>query len=101
MSDLKFDTAAFIKAANAYVELADNMEALKRELEDDIRHLVRTEWVSPASRAFMDQYQELWAKNVMEYVTFLRYLNTLMRSAGTEYDALAQRIEQIKFPEYR
>lgn len=100
MSDLKFDTEAFVKSANEYIDLADKMEKLKTDLQNDIQHLVETEWVSDASRAFMAQYQDTWAENVMEYVTFLRYLKELMITAGNEYSALAEHVESVEFPSY-
>lgn len=100
MSDLKFDTEAFLKAANEYIDLADKMERLKTDLQEDIAHLVESEWVSDASKAFMEQYQDTWAENVMEYVTFLKYLKELMVTSGTEYAVLADQVEGVEFPAY-
>lgn len=98
MSDLSFETTAFTDAAAKYVELADKMEALKNDLAGDISQLVENEWVGEASREFMKQYQDTWAENVMEYVTFLRYLNELILGAGQEYTALAEYVEGVAFP---
>lgn len=97
MSDLKFDTEEFAKSANEYLELADKMEKLKNDLAGDIAHLTQVEWVSEASKEFMNQYQNTWAENVMEYVTFLRYLKELMINAGNEYNALAEKLESVTF----
>lgn len=99
MSDLRFDTDAFDTAAREYSNLADNMEKLKKELAEAIERLVETEWVSPASRAFMEQYKGTWAENVMEYINFLRYLEEMLYHVRDEYGQLEQLIGELSFPE--
>lgn len=99
MNDLRFDTEAFVTAAAEYEDLAVKMEDLKIKLEQNIEQLTTTEWVSPASKAFMDKYQDIWAKNVMEYVTFLHYLKEMLGEVKTKYEEVAQNVEGLSFPE--
>ena len=96
MADLRFNTATMQSSVESYRKIAEDMLALKKDLEGKIEELRNVSWQSAAGQAFVDEYKDGWAANVDKHTVVLAELASLIEKAAQDYERLAEKADALK-----
>lgn len=95
MPDLKYDTDAMRESAEKYKDIADDLEEVKEVLKGQITDLKEVYWKTDAGEAFMNMYEDTWAKNVDKYIAVLREMSGLLNRAARDYDSVTSKLKTV------
>lgn len=91
--DLVVNVAELVAAAESFAGIANEMDAIKNNLQKHINTLASETWVSKGGETFQKQYCTGWSTNCAKYTALLRELSEMLISAASEYSQLGESIE--------
>ena len=95
MTDLRYDTEQMRSSAKEYRETAAELANVRKELKKQIDDLKNTHWKSEAGKAFLEVYEDDWAKGVDRYVAVLNKMSELLDKAARDYDEVTKELNKI------
>lgn len=95
---LKVDFDVFDQSINEYQRAIDLFEEMLGELNKSIDDLRSSGWISAASEAFFETFDNKWKSNMELHIKVLNHFKECLESARSDYrelDELAQAIVNV------
>lgn len=86
-NDLHFNVGDLRMQADAVRQIREDLESSQRQLTENL-NLLKTEWVSDASKKFFSIYDTSWVSQIRKYCSMLHDLEMALRDAAARYEPL-------------
>ena len=96
MPNLKYDTDTMRQVAADYIDTANTLTGLGRDLEKQIADLRNIYWKSDAGAGFQERYKEGWMNNVNNYAAVLQEMSAELNKAAEDYDRVTAKLREIE-----
>lgn len=93
-NDLHFNVGELRAQADAVSRIREDLESSQTRLTENL-NLLRTEWVSDASKKFFSMYDTSWVKKIDKYCSMLYDLEDALRCAAAQYEPLESEYNHI------
>lgn len=95
-NSVSFDTAELSRCASEYRKYSEELEAIKKALDEAMNQLVNTYWVGGASLKFKQVIGDQWLDTVKRYSELLYDLTIIMDDVVRTYENLLDQAKQVR-----
>lgn len=83
------------QTANDYREVRDNINTALKDIDNTMKMLQSSKWISEASQAYFTQYSEDWRTSVEHHLVAIEQMSSGLDNAFQEYKALFDQIPTL------